>query len=68
MNDIACHATCNRAQNESIFSVDKQDASVFISPTGQSGVAVVVVGVVAAIFLLAAVITVIAVLLRYTQQ
>ena len=27
--DIACHGTCNRAQNESIFGVDKQDASVF---------------------------------------
>ena len=39
----------------------------FISPTEQSGVAVVVIGVVATLFLLAGVVTVIAVLLRYTQ-
>ena len=55
------------AQNESIFSIEKQDTFVFVSPTGKSGVAVAVVGVVAVLFLLAAVITVIAVLLRYTQ-
>ena len=73
MNDIY-HATqwngipCNLQHWHLILSIDKQDMSIFISPTGQSGsvlLAIVVIGVVAV--LIAAVITVIAVLLRYTQ-